>query len=105
MTKPPFITHTAQNGEIITYQFRNILGLKFLSMVVNFDPIDHIFFGNTCIPSIPGITRLTSVTIDKGKKGTYFFGLTSTFDQGNISKGIENEFNTYFLQVDNKPIP
>jgi len=104
MNKSPFISHTAQCGETITYQLRNLFGVKLITMAVNFNPIDHIVFANAYIPSIPGITRLTSVTIDKGNKGTYSFALSAGYNQSTIMTGIEQEFNTYFLQLTQKAI-
>jgi len=95
MSKTPFITHTSCIGAEITFQIRKLFGLQFLNIHVNFDPIQHILFASAYIMSIPGVKRITSVTIDDKHTGTYFFSLENDFDSETIIKGIENEFNQY----------
>lgn len=93
------ITHTTPLGCSIKYEIRNMFGIIFMTMQVNFDPIEHIQFAKL-IAVIEGIRRITSITIDNAG-GTYYFGISKDHNPTLIAQSIENEFNNYFKQIKN----
>lgn len=102
MAKINFITHTAPLGESITYQIRHLMGMRFLNMAINFDPVDHIAFANNRIPSVPGVASFASMQVT----GTpsYFFTLKKDYNPDVVMAGIKDEFENYFLTLEKYPL-
>jgi len=95
--KPQATVLTAPTGETISYDIRNMFGIIFLQMQVNFDPLKYIYFAKFYISAIEGIRGITSISIDLGEKsGTYYFGITKNHNPETIHSEIEKEFIYYF---------
>ena len=105
MSKTEFFTHTAPTGETITYQVRKLMGLIFLNMTVNFDPVPHIAFANDRITTIFGVRKFTSMEKHSSKSGAYYFLLERNYNLDILRARIWAEFDTYFLTLEKTPLP
>jgi len=101
--KQPIYKYTAPLGESIECEFRNMFGIKFITVRCNFSVIEHILFASAYIASIEGIRGINSVVNDK-KGGTFYLGLNKSYDPDVIILSIENEFKNYFSTLDKNPL-
>lgn len=89
---------TTKTGETINLQFEKAMGMHFLVLHTNFNPVIHSGFAENLRNAVSGIRTCTGMQSTGKNKGYYKFLITRNTDNNLIQQEIKNELETYFIQ-------